>query len=83
MGTEAFVLGVDGGGTKTIALVAQRDGTIVGTGRAGCSNLYTTDTPEHALATVTTAVEQALGCGRGSAWGARGGRLQLGRRGLA
>jgi N-acetylglucosamine kinase-like BadF-type ATPase len=35
-----YVLGVDGGNTKTIALVARPDGTIVGGGRSGCSDIY-------------------------------------------
>jgi N-acetylglucosamine kinase-like BadF-type ATPase len=34
------VLGVDGGNTKTIALVAALDGRILGTGRSGCSDIY-------------------------------------------
>lgn len=35
-----YVLGVDGGSTKTIALVATFDGRIVGAGRSGGSNIY-------------------------------------------
>jgi N-acetylglucosamine kinase-like BadF-type ATPase len=35
-----YVLGVDGGNTKTIALVAALDGTILGTGRGGCGDIY-------------------------------------------
>lgn len=35
------VLGIDAGGTKTIALLADADGTIVGEGRAGAANLQT------------------------------------------
>ncbi|MDP9316571.1 MAG: hypothetical protein M3R24_37910 [Chloroflexota bacterium] len=35
-----YILGVDGGTTKTVALVALPDGTIVGAGRAGGSNIY-------------------------------------------
>src|SRR5215475_2901111 len=34
------VLAVDGGNTKTIALVAGLDGTIVGAGRSGCTDIY-------------------------------------------
>lgn len=34
------VLGVDGGNTKTIALVAALDGTILGAGRGGCGDIY-------------------------------------------
>ncbi|MBW2702954.1 MAG: hypothetical protein JRF33_19200 [Deltaproteobacteria bacterium] len=36
--TERFVLGVDGGGTKTLALVADSQGRVLGMGRAGSSN---------------------------------------------
>jgi N-acetylglucosamine kinase-like BadF-type ATPase len=35
-----YVLAVDGGNTKTVALVARHDGTIVGAGRGGCSDIY-------------------------------------------
>ena len=34
------VLAVDGGNTKTIALVASLDGVILGVGRGGCSDIY-------------------------------------------
>ncbi len=33
-------LGIDAGGTKTVALVADASGTVVGSGRAGASNIY-------------------------------------------
>lgn len=35
------VLGIDAGGTKTVALLADGDGNIVGEGRAGAANLQT------------------------------------------
>ena len=35
-----YVLAVDGGNTKTIALVAALDGTILGAGRGGCGDIY-------------------------------------------
>jgi N-acetylglucosamine kinase-like BadF-type ATPase len=35
-----YVLGVDGGNTKTIALVADLDGKILGAGRGGCGDIY-------------------------------------------
>ncbi len=47
-----YVLGVDGGTTKTIALVARSDGAVVGAGRAGGSNIY--------AAPLATAVERSL-----------------------
>src|SRR5256884_3691789 len=34
------VLGVDGGNSKTIAIVAALDGTILGAGRGGCGDIY-------------------------------------------
>lgn len=34
----AYLIGVDGGGSKTIALIAGRDGTILGRGSGGSSN---------------------------------------------
>ncbi|MDP9365719.1 MAG: hypothetical protein M3Q10_16105 [Chloroflexota bacterium] len=62
------VLGVDGGNTKTIALVAAADGTIHGAGRGGCGDIYAggvTDSyglgcPEQALAAIDAAVVAAL-----------------------
>src|SRR5262245_21061024 len=36
----SYVLGVDAGNSKTIALVAQSDGTILGAGRGGCGDIY-------------------------------------------
>lgn len=38
----SYVLAVDGGNTKTLALVAALDGTILGIGRSGCSDIYNT-----------------------------------------
>jgi len=63
-----YVLGVDGGNTKTIALVAALDGTIVGAGRGGNGDIYNADvTGTHwpdpaaaAIANVEFAVETAL-----------------------
>src|SRR5437764_3190546 len=63
-----YVLGVDGGNTKTIALVAALDGTILGAGRGGCGDIYNaviTGTPwpdpaAAAIANIEYAVETAL-----------------------
>jgi len=63
-----YVLGVDGGNTKTIALVATLDGTIVGAGRGGCGDIYNApvggtnwpDSAAAAVANVEFAVEAAL-----------------------
>ena len=60
-GTEAgLVLGVDGGNTKTAALVADREGRVRGAGRAGDSNIYSTASPAVAVAEIEAAVARAL-----------------------
>jgi N-acetylglucosamine kinase-like BadF-type ATPase len=56
----ALVLGVDGGNTKTLALVAHGDGQVVGRGRAGCSDIYSTPSVAAAVAEIRTAVHAAL-----------------------
>lgn len=55
-----LVLGVDGGNTKTIALVATCDGQIVGSGRGGNSDIYGAGSPEAALAALDGAMSAAL-----------------------
>ena len=55
-----YVLGVDGGNTKTIALVARLDGAIVGVGRGGWGDIYGAPSVEAALAEVEHAVVEAL-----------------------
>lgn len=57
---SGFILGVDAGNTKTIALVADLEGYIVGMGRSGCGDIYGTDKTQ-AVANVKSAVEQAVG----------------------
>jgi N-acetylglucosamine kinase-like BadF-type ATPase len=59
-GPDALILGVDGGNTKTIAIVATTSGQILGAGRAGRSDIYNTPTEEDALQEIAQAVEQAL-----------------------
>ncbi len=54
------LLGVDGGNTKTIALVATGDGTIVGAGRAGCSDVHMAVSEHAALSELDRAVDAAL-----------------------
>jgi N-acetylglucosamine kinase-like BadF-type ATPase len=56
----SLLLGVDGGNTKTVALVATPDGTIVGAGRAGRSDIYNAPDEEAALDEVRSAVDDAL-----------------------
>ena len=55
-----LVLGVDGGNTKTLALIAREDGEIIGTGRAGCGDIYGAISPSAAIAEIEGAVEAAL-----------------------
>src|SRR6266498_3600645 len=59
-----YVLGVDGGNTKTIALVASLDGAILGAGRGGIYNAPTStewrDSTSAAIANVEYAVTSAL-----------------------
>ncbi|HEX6508681.1 MAG TPA: BadF/BadG/BcrA/BcrD ATPase family protein [Chloroflexota bacterium] len=58
--SDPLVLGVDGGNSKTIALVARLDGTIAGTGRSGCTDMYATGSAAVALQELDRAVNQAL-----------------------
>jgi len=63
-----YVLAVDGGNSKTIAIVATLDGTILGTGRGGCGDIYNAsiedtnflDPASAAIANIEYAVETAL-----------------------
>ncbi|MBE2268759.1 MAG: hypothetical protein IAE80_11055, partial [Anaerolinea sp.] len=54
------ILGVDGGNTKTVALLADFDGRIIGTGRSGCSDPYTFPSCDGAVAEIERAVRAAL-----------------------
>jgi N-acetylglucosamine kinase-like BadF-type ATPase len=56
----SLVLGVDGGNTKTLALVARGDGMIIGTGRAGCGDIYGATSPDAAISEIERAVDAAL-----------------------
>ena len=53
-------LGVDGGNTKTVALLATADGRVVGAGRSGCSDIFNATTEADALAELDGAVAAAL-----------------------
>jgi N-acetylglucosamine kinase-like BadF-type ATPase len=57
---QALLLGVDGGGSKTRALVADRDGNVLGTGSAGRSNYHAAGL-EKATQAIAKAVSDALG----------------------
>jgi len=57
---SAYVLGIDGGGTKTRAIILDQDGKVCGSGIAGPSN-YDDLGVEAAYANVSAAVEHARG----------------------
>jgi N-acetylglucosamine kinase-like BadF-type ATPase len=54
------VLGVDGGNTKTLAVVAGTDGRTLGAGRSGCSDIYSAPTPGDAIDAIVAATAEAL-----------------------
>lgn len=53
------ILGIDGGGTKTVAVIANLRGNVLGRGVSGASN-YQTVGLDHAIATLKEASEKAL-----------------------
>ena len=55
-----LLLGVDGGNTKTIALVARRDGTILGVGTGGCADIHNARSPADGLGEIVKASRGAL-----------------------
>jgi N-acetylglucosamine kinase-like BadF-type ATPase len=55
-----MLIGVDGGNTKTVALVASPDGTVVGRGRSGCSDIHNAASVEEALDAMAAACQDAL-----------------------
>lgn len=65
---SGFVLGCDGGNTKTIAVVAHADGRIAGWGRAGSSDVHDDAGEEAALRELHAAIDAACamaGCTAG------------------
>jgi len=67
-----LVLGVDGGGSKTRALVADREGTVLGVGVSGSSNYHgvgldgATQALEAAIGFARAQAERAIGAAPGS-----------------
>lgn len=55
-----YVVGVDAGNTKTIAMIAAMDGTVVGWGRGNCGDIYGAGAPSRAMEAVKAAIETAL-----------------------
>ena len=53
------VLGVDGGNTKTIVVVAGLDGSVISVARGGCTDVYGVDGAEAALAELGRVVRAA------------------------
>ncbi len=53
------LLAIDAGNTKTIALVARRDGSIIGMARTGCGDIYGATSPEEAVAAIIAAAQAA------------------------
>lgn len=60
MHPTGYVLGLDAGTTKTVALVATLEGGVVGSGRGGDGNMYDRPGADPAIAEVERAVEAAL-----------------------
>jgi N-acetylglucosamine kinase-like BadF-type ATPase len=58
--TGGLVLGVDGGGTKTIAVVAAADGSVKGRARGANTSIYDHPDPATALAELEAVVSRAL-----------------------
>ncbi len=54
-----LVLGLDGGNTKTVAIVAGLDGTVLGTGRSGCGDIHGVPL-EAALGELAAAIDGAV-----------------------
>ena len=65
----SYVLGVDGGNTKTIALLALLDGTIVGSGRGGCGDIYAAGSSDYGSGCADDAAGAAAAAGAAPAAG--------------
>ncbi len=57
---SSLLLGVDGGNTKTVALVVTGDGEVLGSGRGGCGDIHNALGPEAALEEIVAAARAAL-----------------------
>ena len=56
----SLLLGIDGGNTKTVALLAEQDGTVVGKARSGCADVHAAPGSQAALGEILTAVRTAI-----------------------
>jgi N-acetylglucosamine kinase-like BadF-type ATPase len=59
----ALLLGVDGGSTKTVALIADSTGTVLGAGRNGSSDIHAAPDPSGPLDRIASAVREAATAG--------------------
>lgn len=57
---ERLILGIDAGGTKTMAAIADMSGRVLGLGRAGCGN-FQGNGKSFARIEIANAIEQAIG----------------------
>src|SRR5262249_16603021 len=57
--TAELLIGVDGGNTKTHALVTDGEGTVLGVGHAGTADIHNSE-PEPALVEIVRACKRAL-----------------------
>ena len=62
-----LLLGVDGGATKTVALVADETGTVRGAGRSGSSDIHNESSIDVAIDHVVASVREALAAAGASA----------------
>lgn len=76
--TPSHLLAVDGGNTKTIALVVDRAGQLQGVGTTGTSDIYHAASPAAAIDEILAAASQAM-----AAAGVRVGDLAVAAFGLA
>ena len=58
--TTEVVLGIDGGNTKTVAVVATTYGEVLGTGHGTCSDIYGAASAQEALDVLVGVVREAL-----------------------
>jgi N-acetylglucosamine kinase-like BadF-type ATPase len=56
---DALFLGIDAGGTKTVTILTDASGRVIGAGRAGASNIYAS--VDSAFKALDQAVSEALG----------------------
>jgi N-acetylglucosamine kinase-like BadF-type ATPase len=57
---SGLLLGVDGGNTKTIAVLARHDGSVAGVGLGGCADIHNAPTPDEGVGEIVRAVAAAF-----------------------